>query len=60
MNDQANLDHDRADEDILGYTVSDEALETAAGAERGVLNTFPFSLCCDFADGAATHCDQSG
>jgi hypothetical protein len=29
----ANLD--RADEEILSYTVSDEALEAAAGTERG-------------------------
>jgi hypothetical protein len=26
---------DQADEDILTYTVSDEALEAAAGTERG-------------------------
>jgi hypothetical protein len=26
---------DQADEDILSYTVSDEALEAAAGTERG-------------------------
>jgi hypothetical protein len=28
-------DLDQTDEDILTYTVSDEALEVAAGAERG-------------------------
>jgi hypothetical protein len=34
MNDQT--DHlDQTDEDILSYTVSDEALETAAGTHRG-------------------------
>jgi hypothetical protein len=34
MNDETtNLD--QADEDILTYTVSDEALEAAAGIERG-------------------------
>ena len=27
---------DQADEDILTYTASDEALEAAAGTERGV------------------------
>jgi hypothetical protein len=27
---------DQTDEDILSYTVSDEALEAAAGTERGV------------------------
>jgi hypothetical protein len=31
MNDQT----DTLDEDILSYTVSDEALEAAAGTERG-------------------------
>ena len=35
MNDETtNLD--QADEEILTYTVSDEALEAAAGTERGV------------------------
>lgn len=38
MDDQT--DHfDQAEEEILTYTVSDEALEAAA--ERGVLPTFP-------------------
>jgi hypothetical protein len=31
----ATTDLDQADEDILTYTVSDEALEAAAGSERG-------------------------
>jgi hypothetical protein len=35
MNDD-NTDLDQADEEILTYTVSDEALEAAAGTERGV------------------------
>ena len=34
MNDTTS-DPDPADEDILTYTVSDEALEAAAGTERG-------------------------
>jgi hypothetical protein len=29
---------DQADEEILTYTVSDEALEAAAGTERGVVS----------------------
>jgi hypothetical protein len=37
MNDTTS-DHDQADEDILTYSVSDEALEAAAGTERGVEN----------------------
>jgi hypothetical protein len=37
MNDSSNTAAglDRADEEILTYTVSDEALEAAAGTERG-------------------------
>jgi hypothetical protein len=38
MNDQAEHP-DQADEDVLAYTISDEALEAAAGTERG-----PFQL----------------
>ena len=34
---------DQADEDILTYTVSDEALEAAAGTERGEHITEQFS-----------------
>ena len=34
MNDTTS-DLDQIDEDILTYTVSDEALEAAAGTERG-------------------------
>jgi hypothetical protein len=30
---------DQTDEDILGYDVSDEALETAAGTEKGAAFT---------------------
>jgi hypothetical protein len=35
---------DQADEDILSYTVSDEALEAAAGTEGGNIlhSVFPF------------------
>jgi hypothetical protein len=41
---------DEADEDILTYTVSDEALEAAAGIERVQANTTPagFSWAPDF------------
>jgi hypothetical protein len=35
---------DQADEDILTYTVSDEALE-AAGTERGVVITINYLTC---------------
>ena len=39
MNDQ--IDHlDPADEGILTYTVSDEALEAAAGTERGIIRFY--------------------
>ena len=40
-------DHlDQADEEILTSTVSDEALEAAAGTERGPdTYPYPFSLC---------------
>jgi hypothetical protein len=46
---------DQADEEILTYTVSDEALEAAAGTERGALkrttagvspSALRGSLCC--------------
>jgi hypothetical protein len=39
MDHQTNTDLGHAEEEILTYTVSDEALEAAA--ERGVLPTFP-------------------
>jgi hypothetical protein len=43
MNDSSNTTAglDQADEDILSYTVSDEALEAAAGTERGPNTDFP-------------------
>jgi hypothetical protein len=34
----------QADEDVLSYTVSDEALEAAAGTKMGALPTQLFSL----------------
>jgi hypothetical protein len=35
---------DQTDEDILTYTVSDEAIEAAAGIERaGIPSLYPFS-----------------
>ena len=39
MNDSSNTTAglDQADEDILSYTVSDEALEAAAGTEGGLI-----------------------
>jgi hypothetical protein len=45
---------DQADEDILTYTASDEALEAAAGTERGpvTVDTFVLALtycCCSVA-----------
>jgi len=46
MNDETtNLD--QADEDILTYTVSDEALEAAAGIERGAAVTHAASYYID-------------
>lgn len=48
MNDQTD-DLDRADEDILTYTVSDEALEAAAGTEGGTRprsNFHSLLFCC--------------
>jgi hypothetical protein len=42
MNEQ-QTDLDQADEEILNYTVSDEALEAAAGTEgRGCDSRFPW------------------
>ena len=35
-----------ADEDILTYTVSDEAIEAAAGVERGAESARTAPLCC--------------
>jgi hypothetical protein len=37
MNDQTKH-FDQVDEEILTYTVSDEALEAAAGTERGAMS----------------------
>ena len=37
MDQQTDIALDQADEEILTYTVSDEALEAAAGPERGGL-----------------------
>ena len=34
-----------ADEDILTYTVSDEAIEAAAGTERGTVVTVTMRFC---------------
>ena len=36
MDQQTDIDLDQADEEILTYTVSDEALEAAAGTGVGV------------------------
>ena len=35
MDQQTDIELDQADEEILTYTVSDEALEAAAGREMG-------------------------
>jgi hypothetical protein len=45
MNDSSNTTAalDQADEEILTYTVSDEALEAAAGTERGVRRSDAFT-----------------
>jgi hypothetical protein len=40
------IDAIQIDEDILTYTVSDEALEVAAGSDRGA-PFFPYSLPVD-------------
>jgi hypothetical protein len=32
---------DQTDEEILAYDASDEALEAAAGTERGILTLYP-------------------
>ena len=50
MNDETtNLD--QIEEDVLTYTASDEALEAAAGPERGIAErtvhmSYPTYLCC--------------
>jgi hypothetical protein len=44
MDQQTDTDLDQADEQILTYTVSDEALEAAAGAEGGA-GTLNFNQC---------------
>jgi hypothetical protein len=38
MNDAKNTTVDHADEEIFTYTVSDDALEAAAGTESGACN----------------------
>jgi hypothetical protein len=48
MDQQTDTDHDQADEDILTYTVSDEALEATAGTERGPVigpTSFTYVIC---------------
>jgi hypothetical protein len=42
MDRQTDTDLDQADEDILTYDVSDEALEAAAGMEKGTV--FSYSI----------------
>jgi hypothetical protein len=36
---------DQAEEEILTYTVTDEALEAAAGTERGLLSVYDTTHC---------------
>ena len=51
MNDQSDM-LDQNEEDVLSYTVSDEALEAAAGREGGSLfisiffNENTYNFCC--------------
>ena len=52
MNDETTT-LDQTDEDVLSYTVSDEALEAEAGTERGarvLVYTYPFGYLpqCDY------------
>ena len=52
---EATTDQNQTDEDILIYEVSDEALEAAAGTERGGASFDPpgwpsYRLCCRLAD----------
>jgi hypothetical protein len=42
MDQQTDTDHDQADEDILAYAVSDDALEEAAGTKRGAATVKPY------------------
>ena len=52
MDNTTSFTLDRTDEEILAYTVSDEALEAAAGTERAAATQFsipaglPNSGCC--------------
>jgi hypothetical protein len=51
---------DQTDKEILSYTVSDEALEAAAGTERGTLtfiscSTCTFGSCRGHGEGSHTH-----
>jgi hypothetical protein len=39
------IDASQSDEDVLTYTASDEALEAAAGTERGQAYTRPYTYC---------------
>jgi hypothetical protein len=51
MDQQTDIDLNQTDEDILTYTVSDQALEPAASTERGVALTYNIrvTLCADCA-----------
>jgi hypothetical protein len=48
MDQQTDIELDQADEEILTYTVSDEALEVAARTERGPTWAAPTHVhrCC--------------
>ena len=49
MDTQTDINPDQTDEDILTYTVSDEALEAAAGMDRGLMVTGRYTdkpICC--------------
>jgi hypothetical protein len=49
MDDTTSFTLDQADEDILTYTVSDEALEAAAGAEAIPASYYPIGACSQVA-----------
>jgi hypothetical protein len=52
MDDTTSDTLDQADEDILTYTASDEALEAAAGmgGKQQIIDTIPTSLCRPWLD----------
>jgi hypothetical protein len=49
MNDEMT-NRDQTDEEILTYTVSDDALEAAAGTEAIIVTYYPFMNSCPSCD----------